>query len=109
MQARVRTTACVLPLGSEADLRQWQRLDDVIMGGQSSSTLEISNDGAAVFSGTLVLEGGGFCGARTNVRAPPWGPFLLPVLAPRCLHSPCGAPDCVGSRIRRGLWPQTSR
>lgn len=58
----------VLSMGSAADLERWQRLDDVIMGGQSSSSLAISDDGqSATFSGTLVLEGGGFCGARTTV------------------------------------------
>ncbi len=47
----------------------WQRLDDVIMGGQSSSGLQISSQGAtAVWSGELITEGGGFCGARTASR-----------------------------------------
>lgn len=60
--------ASVLSMASAADLERWQRLDDVIMGGQSSSSLAISDDQSATFSGTLVLEGGGFCGARTTVR-----------------------------------------
>lgn len=46
---------------------RWERLDDVIMGGQSSSTLKATEDGAALFSGDLIIEGGGFCGARTKV------------------------------------------
>ena len=47
----------------------WQRLDDVIMGGQSSSGLQVSSEGAsAVWSGELITEGGGFCGARTASR-----------------------------------------
>ena len=70
VHAQKRTLTQVLPMASEADLQLWQRLDDVIMGGQSSSTLRADGDGSAVFSGTLVLEGGGFCGARTNVRHP---------------------------------------
>lgn len=54
-------------MASAADLERWQRLDDVIMGGQSSSSLAINDDETATFSGTLVLEGGGFCGTRTTV------------------------------------------
>ena len=58
----------VVPLvGSEA-LSSWERLDDVIMGGRSSSKLEASADGkGVVWSGELVLEGGGFCGTRNKV------------------------------------------
>ena len=58
----------VLSMGSEKDIRKWERLDDVIMGGQSSSTLKATEDGAALFSGDLILEGGGFCGARSKVH-----------------------------------------
>lgn len=68
-QVTARETATVLPMTSEADLAKWERLDDVIMGGQSSSTLGLALDGSgAVFSGDLIVEGGGFCGARTKVR-----------------------------------------
>ncbi|EIE22978.1 CIA30-domain-containing protein [Coccomyxa subellipsoidea C-169] len=66
-KAKSRETATVLPMTSEADLVKWQRLDDVIMGGQSSSALTLAADGSgAVFSGDLIIEGGGFCGARTK-------------------------------------------
>ena len=64
MQERKLTT--VLSMASEQDVSKWERLDDVIMGGQSSSTLRATEDGAALFSGDLILEGGGFCGARTK-------------------------------------------
>ena len=48
------------------DMEKWQRLDDVIMGGQSDSELRPAADGSgAVWSGTLRVEGGGFCGARS--------------------------------------------
>ena len=66
MQDRKLTT--VLSMGSEQDISRWERLDDVIMGGQSSSSLRAVEGGAALFSGDLILEGGGFCGARTKVR-----------------------------------------
>lgn len=62
------STEDILPMKSPDDLSVWQRLDDVIMGGQSSSGLAAAKDGSgAIWSGTLVLEGGGFCGARTAV------------------------------------------
>lgn len=68
MQAKARETTVVLPMASDADLAVWERLDDVIMGGQSSSTLSAAGDGSgADFSGDLIIEGGGFCGARTKV------------------------------------------
>ena len=65
MQERKLTT--VLSMGSEQDISKWERLDDVIMGGQSSSSLKVIEDEVALFSGNLILEGGGFCGARTKV------------------------------------------
>ncbi len=56
----------ILPMKTVEDLEKWQKLDDVIMGGSSSSGLEICPDGTgAVWLGQLIVEGGGFCGART--------------------------------------------
>ena len=55
---------------SASDLEKWQRLDDVIMGGQSDSELRAAPDGSgAVWTGTLRVEGGGFCGALTKSLA----------------------------------------
>lgn len=49
------------------DLEKWQRLDDVIMGGQSESELRPAADGSgALWTGILRVEGGGFCGARSR-------------------------------------------
>ncbi len=49
------------------DLARWQRLDDVIMGGRSSSALELNAaEGYAEYKGELVVEGGGFCGTRAS-------------------------------------------
>ena len=81
MQERKLTT--VLSMASEQDVSKWERLDDVIMGGRSSSTLRATEDGAALFSGDLILEGGGFCGARTKA----WTLHLnfLPIPAPAAI------------------------
>ncbi|PSC71557.1 nadh:ubiquinone oxidoreductase complex i intermediate-associated 30 [Micractinium conductrix] len=61
-----RETEEVLSMRSAEDIQRWQRLDDVIMGGQSESGLAAAEDGSgAVWRGDLIIEGGGFCGART--------------------------------------------
>jgi hypothetical protein len=47
-----RSSEGVLRMRSAEDLQKWQRLDDVIMGGQSSSGLVPAEDGSgAVWSG----------------------------------------------------------
>lgn len=55
----------------------WRALDDVIMGGRSSSQTGLSDDvgGTDVLTwrGTLVAEGGGFCGAQVAL-SPTDGP-----------------------------------
>lgn len=53
----------------EASLAQWERVDDVIMGGVSKSALVSSgaDEEAVLFSGVLRSEGGGFCGQRTKL------------------------------------------
>ncbi|KAK9814216.1 hypothetical protein WJX72_002437 [[Myrmecia] bisecta] len=57
----------VLSMRSADDLAKWDRLDDVIMGGQSGSALQPADDGSgAIWTGNLIIEGGGFCGARTK-------------------------------------------
>lgn len=49
------------------DVMRWQVINDVVMGGRSSSTLQRTEEGTAVFQGTVSLEqGGGFA----SVRAP---------------------------------------
>lgn len=56
----------ILGMTSEEDVAKWERLDDVIMGGQSESKVALAEDGSGmVFSGQVIVEGGGFCGHRT--------------------------------------------
>ena len=38
------------------------------MGGKSESRLSMGKDGSVVWSGTLRVEGGGFCGVRSKAR-----------------------------------------
>jgi len=65
---RSMVTTTILPMSTPDDLALWGQLDDVIMGGNSSSALEAHSavNSGAVWRGSLVIEGGGFCGARTS-------------------------------------------
>ncbi|NLO07295.1 MAG: CIA30 family protein [candidate division WS1 bacterium] len=46
-------------------VRNWQNIDDTVMGGHSRSSAK-AEDGALIFSGNLSLEGGGgFCSIRS--------------------------------------------
>lgn len=66
---QAKGSTVVMPFQSASDLEGWQKLDDVIMGGNSDSALSLSNSGNGfTWSGKLVLEGGGFCGARSYER-----------------------------------------
>ena len=68
LQEQSELQKVVVPLRSDRDLVNWERIDDVIMGGQSSSSLQPSGNGqTAVWSGDLIIEGGGFCGTRNKV------------------------------------------
>ncbi len=49
----------------ESTLENWFTVDDVVMGGRSSSSFEINEQGHAVFSGEVSLENnGGFASLR---------------------------------------------
>jgi NAD(P)-dependent dehydrogenase (short-subunit alcohol dehydrogenase family) len=64
----------VATFASEADLQAWRRMDDVIMGGSSSSAWRLVTSSGApgeptawgMWSGDLITEGGGFCGCRCD-------------------------------------------
>jgi hypothetical protein len=47
-------------------LNRWERIDDVIMGGISTSQIvdESGNPDAVAWCGIVRPEGGGFCGQR---------------------------------------------
>ena len=57
----------------EQALDAFERIDDVIMGGVSSSRLVIADDasGGASFEGRLREQGGGFCGQRMKLLSKP--------------------------------------
>lgn len=63
---QTQNSRVVLPMQDAKDLERWQKLDDVIMGGNSDSSLTLSDtSNGFTWSGELVVEGGGFCGQRS--------------------------------------------
>jgi len=64
-QARAGKEKNLFSFKTEEDLKLWERLDDVIMGGRSSSSLAL-DDGFAEYRGDLIVEDGGFCGTRAS-------------------------------------------
>lgn len=72
----------LLHFGNTSEASRWHSLDDVVMGGRSSSRFEATQDGTAVFVGTLCLDrGGGFA----SVRSSP-GPYDLSTYRGVVLH-----------------------
>lgn len=56
---------------SKASAAIWQIVNDSVMGGISRSTLQLHDDGYALFSGSVSLENnGGFASVRTLARSP---------------------------------------
>lgn len=81
------------------DAPEWVSLDDVVMGGSSSSRMERTPRGDALFQGQVILEGGGFASVRTEVDwsgIPESRGLLLAV---------CGD----GRRYRLRLWMERGR
>ena len=54
----------------EATAELWERIDDVVMGGVSSSKVS-AGEGRGEWRGKVRTDGGGFCGARTAALEAP--------------------------------------
>ena len=61
-----RTPVFNFDAAPEATAALWERIDDVVMGGVSSSKIVVG-DGGAEWRGIVRTDGGGFCGTRTAV------------------------------------------
>lgn len=76
-------------------LEAFERIDDVIMGGVSSSALlEATSDVGVNFQGILRTEGGGFCGQRSKLFSAP-----LDLSAFKGLFIRCEGDEHVDERI----------
>jgi hypothetical protein len=59
----------IIDFGLPSEQDQWEIINDVVMGGVSSSHVVISENGAALFQGEVSLENyGGFASMRTHPR-----------------------------------------
>ena len=66
---RPMQTHMIFNFDSDKDIRQWQVVDDVVMGGRSSGSFEVNRDGHGVFSGRVSLENnGGFSSVRYRFK-----------------------------------------
>ena len=77
-------TRRLLDFGDDTDFAGWRAVDDVVMGGVSSSAFEPASPGIARFHGVVSLQqGGGFASVRTDPR--PWPTTGATALRLRCL------------------------
>ena len=55
----------IFDFNKNSDIQDWKIIDDVVMGGNSSSSFQLSPDGFGVFAGHISLENnGGFSSVR---------------------------------------------
>ncbi len=59
------STPVIFNFNKKSDIKNWTIVNDVVMGGQSSSSFKLNTDGHAVFEGDVSLENnGGFSSVR---------------------------------------------
>ncbi len=84
MPASQQPDSLVLVDFSSSTTTDWFLVNDGVMGGISSSTMEVSADGTGVFVGHLSLENnGGFASVRTGLVGHDLSPFAGLVLRVR--------------------------
>ena len=59
----------IFDFNKEANIQYWNVVDDVVMGGRSSSQFKLNSDGFGVFKGNISLENnGGFSSVRYQLE-----------------------------------------
>ena len=59
------TPNLIIDFSEKIDIENWIIVDDVVMGGKSSGSFKLSNDGHGLFEGSISLENnGGFSSVR---------------------------------------------
>lgn len=59
------STQVIFDFSKNSDIRDWIIVDDVVMGGRSLGTFDLSEDGYGLFKGSISLENyGGFSSVR---------------------------------------------
>lgn len=63
------STSVLFDFNASSDLSAWKVVDDVVMGGRSSGSFELNEEGHGVFSGAVSLENnGGFSSVRCTME-----------------------------------------
>ena len=58
-------TKLIFEFTSESDIKNWNVIDDIVMGGKSSGSFKLTTDGYGVFKGNVSLENnGGFSSVK---------------------------------------------
>jgi len=85
-------------------LERWERVDDIIMGGISSSGFLVESDkeDSVAFRGIVREEGGGFCGQRSKLMSEP-----LDLSKWEGVYLSCRGPDDDG--VDRRNWKMSLR
>lgn len=59
------TSKVIFDFNKSSDVQDWIVVDDVVMGGESSGTFKLNDDGFGVFEGSISLDNnGGFSSVR---------------------------------------------
>lgn len=67
--SRQTTKKRMIDFTDAGELDSWRNLDDGVMGGKSTSGWRKESNGCSTWSGTIVTDGGGFCGtARDGIQ-----------------------------------------
>ena len=65
MLSSLITSPIIFDFNIKSEIRKWVIVDDVVMGGRSSSNFSLNNEGHGVFEGEISLENnGGFSSVR---------------------------------------------
>lgn len=74
-------TSTIFDFDTNSDVSKWIIVDDVVMGGRSSGSFDIDENGHGVFKGTVSLENnGGFSSLRYRLKKIPSRPYSKVVL-----------------------------
>jgi hypothetical protein len=62
----------IFDFNKKTDIKDWKIVDDVVMGGESSGTFKLNDEGFGVFEGNISLENnGGFSSLRSTFGKQP--------------------------------------
>lgn len=76
-------TSIIFEFSKKSDISNWKIVDDVVMGGRSSGTFDLNEEGNGVFEGRVSLENnGGFSSLRyrfNKISIKPYTKIMLKV------------------------------